>query len=172
MRNDRYAERIRKAAAPVLDPGETVVCATNAVEGSSSPWLRPFCLILGVVGALIANAMWKPFGVALTDRRLVLLPMSLWWGRPVSKGAVFVPLDTSFAWLPGAHYSKLAFRGPDGRKQLCFAKRFRTEAETIARAVMSSARVADAEPAPFSVETAAAPPRSRASSAAGLWESH
>ena len=90
------ADRVAKAATPLLEPGETIETATVAAVGQVS--LKRQIATAAITAALTAGmASAVPYAkkrpVALTNRRLLFLEANNLTGSPLSKLAGAVPRE-------------------------------------------------------------------------------
>lgn len=113
---------------------ESVLAGVRAESGPSRWWILLTTYIV---------LFKKYYYVALTERNVVLLGLSIWTGRPRSVKSV-TPLEqariTDFT--PGSLWSSFRFMTPDRKKplKLRFAARsYRKEAESIVGALASGA---------------------------------
>ncbi len=81
-------DRIKKAATPLLEPGEVIEVATVAAVGQVSIKRQVATAALTTIltlGTVTAVAYSKKRPIALTNRRLLFLDAKDLTGRPVSK---------------------------------------------------------------------------------------
>lgn len=126
-RREVLRRRIEEATGPFLEPGEEVQVAAPAMSGPS-PWLT--MAFGGALGMALFN---RSYGVLLTDRRVIFLRASMWTSRPKGLAFSVSRSGTSVAgFKPGAVWTKLRIRRPDGREVgLHFPRLWREEAAAI-----------------------------------------
>lgn len=139
--NEKAKAKAQQRAEAVMAASgypESVLVGVRAESGPSRWW---------VLLSTYITLFKKYYYLALTERNVVLLSLSIWTGKPKSVKSITPREQVSITdFTPGAVWGSLRLMTPDRNKplKLRFARIYRQEAESISTAVASGALPPDA----------------------------
>lgn len=145
FRRETVRKQFEGVLPPMLEPGERIV-AESAVVSGPSPWLAQG--LFGIIGILLFGVRW--YFLAVTDRRVVFVKMSLWTGRP--RGFAWadprVSVGVSDVEVTATVWSHFLYRRPDVKDLRLNVHRFWREDGQAVVAALGSPVPAQVPPPP------------------------